>query len=284
MNETNNGHQPGPGPPDWESKVPEPVTCRRCGKESSAAEQLCPYCGARLPGGPAGPARVSRHRAEAGVPLIRLIWIFCAVLLVSLIYGWIVHFGFKDEVRLDWATRQRALFRQLTAEGADTILVVVAIFWVGRPPALPRVSRKGQLAAWLLAVPVLAVLLAANFGYAWLLRNILLLPLRETRLGADGLIGWMVLAHCAQPAIVEELFNRYLALGVLRTVTGTHGAILISSIMFGVAHIFNPLSIPMLIAIGMALGYLRVMSGGLLLPILMHFGHNGFIILTELVS
>jgi membrane protease YdiL (CAAX protease family) len=247
------------------------------------AQVMCGYCGARFTTGSAAVQQANRKPAGPGASLLRLIWIFSALLLVSLIYGWIIHFGLSPELQLDSGFREQALIRQLAFEFLDSVLVLGALFWVGRPPPLRRVARNRRLTAWLLAFPVLAILLAANFGYAWLLRNALLFPhVEEMRLADKALFGWMVLANCIQPAIVEEFFCRYLAFGVLRTVTGLHSAVLISAIMFGMAHIFNPLFIPVFITIGMALGYLRVMSGSLLLPILLHFGHNGFITLVEL--
>src|SRR5581483_9169148 len=93
-----------------------------------------------------------------------------------------------------------------------------------------------------------------------------------------GLSSWSVALVCLQPAVVEELFFRYLALGALRTVTGTAAAVLVSSVMFGMAHIFNPLGIPMLIVVGVALGAMRVASGGLLLPMVMHATHNAVVL------
>jgi membrane protease YdiL (CAAX protease family) len=284
MNEPNDGLERGPDAPESGSRVDEPLSvCWRCGKKATAAQVVCAYCGARFTSEPAAVRQATRKPSGAASPLLRLVWIFSALLLVSLIYGWIIHFGLGHERNFDRASRQRALIRQLVVELVDSMLIVGALLWVGRPPPLPKASRKKRLAAWLLALPVLAVLLAANFGYAWLLRNVLLFPSVEKMwLAEDGLVGWIVLANCIQPAIVEEFFCRYLALGVLRTVTGIHAAILISSIMFGMAHIFNPLFIPVFIVIGMALGYLRVMSGVLILPILLHFEHNSFIILSEL--
>lgn len=51
--------------------------------------------------------------------------------------------------------------------------------------------------------------------------------------------------------------------------------------MFALAHLYNPLGLPILFLIGIILGYARVYSGGLLLPMLMHFGHNFAIIYLE---
>ena len=75
-------------------------------------------------------------------------------------------------------------------------------------------------------------------------------------------------------AIVEELFFRYLALGTLRRVLGMHGAVWVSAVMFGMAHIFVLPSIPLLTLVGVVLGYMRVWSGGMTLPISLHFLHN----------
>jgi membrane protease YdiL (CAAX protease family) len=44
--------------------------------------------------------------------------------------------------------------------------------------------------------------------------------------------------------------------------------------MFGLAHLGVPLSVPILILIGVMLGYARVLTGGVCIPILLHFIHN----------
>ncbi|HEV3257192.1 MAG TPA: CPBP family intramembrane glutamic endopeptidase [Gemmataceae bacterium] len=49
--------------------------------------------------------------------------------------------------------------------------------------------------------------------------------------------------------------------------------------MFGMAHVGVPLSIPLLMVVGLFLGYVRTASRSLLLPMLMHFGHNAAILL-----
>jgi len=47
-----------------------------------------------------------------------------------------------------------------------------------------------------------------------------------------GLV-FLALAVCVQPGVVEELFFRCLALGILRGSMGDHAAVMVSSIMFG---------------------------------------------------
>ncbi len=281
MNEPDHDSEPVREMPNSQPKVEEEDICWRCGK-LIGGQAVCCHCGARAATGPAVNPRDSRRPADSGTSILRLIWIFSALLLVSLIYGWIIHFGLRSEPHIEGGFTTAALIRQLTFECIDSVLVVGALLWVGRPSPLPTATPNRRLAAWLLAPAVLAILLAANFGYSWMLRNILLFPDVTEMPHADAaLLGWIVLANCIQPAIVEELFCRYLALGVLRMVINVHGAVLISAIMFGMAHIFNPLFIPVFVGTGIILGYLRVMSGGMLLPMLLHFGHNGFITLLE---
>ena len=129
---------------------------------------------------------------------------------------------------------------------------------------------------------MLAGLLAVNYAYHLVIRKIIDVPLFfDQDVIASQLTGLSLLAVCVQPAIVEELFFRYLALGTLRRVTGTHLAVILSSVMFGIAHLGVPLSMPLLMLIGLALGYLRVCSGSLLLPIGVHFLHNAAILWIE---
>jgi membrane protease YdiL (CAAX protease family) len=62
---------------------------------------------------------------------------------------------------------------------------------------------------------------------------------------------------------------------------GDHGAIWVSAVMFGLLHLYNPLGMPMLIVVGAGLGYMRLVSGGMLLPMLMHGFHNALVIALE---
>jgi membrane protease YdiL (CAAX protease family) len=162
-------------------------------------------------------------------------------------------------------------------EVIDTILVLVALAKVGRGP-LPAVSGSATVSAWLVAVPVLAALLGLNHLYHEALRDFL----RQNGLArpAVPLDGAAVLLVCVQPAVVEELFFRYVAFGALYRATGVHTAVWVSAVMFAVAHIYNPLGMPYLFLVGAVLGYARVW-GGLALPVVMHFFHNLAVLAIE---
>src|SRR5258708_36568856 len=105
--------------------------------------------------------------------------------------------------------------------------------------------------------------------------------MRDAIVATMGVTPLVLVSYCLEPALIEELFFRYLALDTLRGVMNVHAAVAVSSVMFGLAHIGVPLSIPMLALVGVALGYARVASGRLALPVLLHFLHNFVIVLMR---
>jgi uncharacterized protein len=245
-----------------------PTTCWRCGLDFAEPRAVCPLCEARLTGETPKPQEHEQGRVHA--PVITLLKFFVVLLAMSLVYGWVVHFGLRGEDFLDdQADPRRPIV--VTVEALDAVLVLFALLMIGRPPALGRRSICRRLIAWLAAGPILAATLGLNIGYHLALRH--LLPTLPSREGHD-FSAWNLLLVCVQPAIVEELFFRYLALGTLRRVLGTHGAVWVSAVMFGMAHIFVLPSIPLLTLLGVVLGYMRVWSGGMTLPITLHFLHN----------
>jgi membrane protease YdiL (CAAX protease family) len=124
--------------------------------------------------------------------------------------------------------------------------------------------------------------MAMNFAYIHLVKTGLGLPDAAFEMAKrPELFAWVLLAICIQPAIVEELFFRYLALGHLRTILGTSGAVIVSGVMFGLAHINNPLGIPYLIVMGIGLSMIRVAGRSLAIPILIHFAHNAMVLWWE---
>lgn len=266
--------------------IPVWLTCWRCAKSVESSHDFCPYCRARL--APAAPAVVVRAPAPADHDfqmIARVLWVFGGLLATSVIYGCLEQFGFSDKANSDLGTFRQQLYRMLALEIIDALLVVAALCWITRPPAEVRPTLDTRLSAWAGSLPLVVLLLALNWGYHALLKNFLSVPLWFDEIVIKSeLTGLSVLATCVQPAVVEELFFRYLALGTLRRFMGIHGAILVSSVMFGMAHIGVPLSIPMLTVIGVVLGYARIVSGGLALPMFMHFCHNAAILYLEACS
>jgi membrane protease YdiL (CAAX protease family) len=135
---------------------------------------------------------------------------------------------------------------------------------------------------WVAGPVVLALLLGLNVGYHRLIRNYVQFPSWAVE-HSESFSPWIILIFCLQPGIIEELFFRYLAQGTLSRMMGVHGAVWVAAIMFGMAHTFVPLSIPILTVVGAGLGYVRVWSGSIVLPMLLHALHNAVVLWLEQV-
>ncbi|MGE3808729.1 MAG: lysostaphin resistance A-like protein, partial [Gemmataceae bacterium] len=157
-----------------------------------------------------------------------------------------------------------------------------ALLLLSRPPVVAGPTVETRLLTWFSGLPALVGLLGKNLAYHALLKRVINSPGWLDQLTIKQQVNLLsILVICVQPAIVEELYFRYLALGTLRRFMGVHGAVLISSVMFGLAHLGVPLSVPMLTVIGVGLGYLRVYSGSLVLPMLVHLAHNTVVLIIE---
>jgi membrane protease YdiL (CAAX protease family) len=87
-------------------------------------------------------------------------------------------------------------------------------------------------------------------------------------------IEWQIVVLIVQPAIFEELFFRDILLGNLRTRFGIKAALIVSSLLFAVCHVGAPIVWPSLFVVGFALGVVRLTSGTIILPILLHAFNN----------
>ena len=162
----------------------------------------------------------------------------------------------------------------LAQELADTALVAMMLLLIPRPPRWP--APRAWI-AWVAALPLLGVVLAFNFGYQAVVKGLLesigvpVLDIEDITLDY-GI--WAILLVCVQPAVVEEMMFRYLFQGHLRPQVGLHGAVWIAAAAFAFAHVGRGVGWPLLAVIGAFLGYARVTSGSMLLPIGLHFLHN----------
>ena len=94
-----------------------------------------------------------------------------------------------------------------------------------------------------------------------------------------GLMGAVVVV-CVMPAIFEELAFRGVIQSSLSHVLGSTQAVLVTTMLFAILHLSLP-SMPHLVTLGLALGYLRARTGSLYPCMLLHFCHNLLVILSE---
>jgi len=277
------GDEPPPvGGSDDVVEVEETRECWRCGLvQVPAASGRCRRCQARIAEpdewsvrprgrGPGGAGPTGPTGPTGPNPLPTVVVVFALMLLTSVVWGWVLlgsaHLSDED-----------VLAGTVVVEAVDTVLVLIALARVGRRP-LPEPTPGARWRAWTVAVPVFGLLIVLNVLYGAVLKDWLKVadpPFRQRPLDAV-----VLLVACVQPALVEELFFRHVAFGVLRQSTGPHATVWISSVMFAGAHIYNPLGMPYLFVAGLVFGYLRS-SGGLALPIVLHFCHNLGVLLLE---
>ena len=210
-------------------------------------------------------------------PLIVVLVAYAGMMSVSFsqaVYGLLLN---TDRIAAqDGGMRRELFYDTAVVEGIDAVIVAVALLVASRP--LRRSAAWHRLSTWLLSGPGFVVAIGVNFGYHALLVYLFTDGTEPADDSTKELLtrdGWRtVLTVCVQPAVVEELFFRFLLLGHLRHHLGLHASVWLSSVLFGMAHLGNIPGWPVLIVIGAGLGYARVLSGGLALPILLHFCHN----------
>jgi membrane protease YdiL (CAAX protease family) len=199
-----------------------------------------------------------------------VIVIYALMLVVSVFWGWVMLAG-GARMTPDAVTAGTFLVEMI-----DAVLVVTAVCVLGRV-GLPDPPPGARPAAWALSAPTLFLLLCLNLAYSALLRQFIGLDAGPK---GPGLTPITLLVVCVQPAVVEELFFRYTALGVLRRASGLHAAVWVTAAMFAMAHVYNPLGVPYLFLAGVVFGYARAW-GGLSLSMLMHFVHNLAVVAIE---
>jgi uncharacterized protein len=258
-----------------DTSEPDPtMACWRCQLLTPATLSRCPHCSARLRtttevtgSEPLSEPTNSRGWDDVRPPLVSFVWL----LIVSIGMGFAI-LAVGPNAQPDVLLGIQIVFKVI-----HTLFVLIA--WKStRPVHLPTSPFRRR--AWLLALPVLAVCLLVNIGSSTLMNDFVQLPARLQR-EPDKLTVVTLGTGCLQPAVVEELFFRYLLLGAFWRVMSPRGAVWVSAAAFAICHVYNPLAMPYLFLFGGVLGYARVWSNGVVLPMVMHFLHNFVILALE---
>jgi membrane protease YdiL (CAAX protease family) len=204
---------------------------------------------------------------------------FVCFLLLGICHSNMLHSGTGDDPY--YLPDGRELVHLLVEfEAIATLLVLFTFAAAGRPPRILPSPRRRSV-TWLFAPFALLLLLAFNFAYGHVIKQYVGKPPFFEYVDITDVIHstWLlILLVCIQPGVVEELFFRHLMLGHFRNLMGNHGAVWASAVLFGAVHIHNQPGLPVLIVLGAGLGYLRLYSGSLLLPMLAHGVHNGVVL------
>ena len=247
------------------------TTCWRCDLVVYSDDAQCPHCGAQLLS--PSPQQIAERIESTESKMIKALFTSFAVLLVtSIIHYLMLEKSLGDVEEITARIRTEVFTQILVIEAIDTIVVLFVTSLYFRQIFFGQ-QALAPLAGWGLSLPLLALSLGLNYAYHYVLRSILLQPMWEDDL-VEKFDLLVLIAYCIQPAIVEELYVRGFCMSALMSVTGRNASVWISAAMFGLLHISSPLSMPYLMLLGGVLGYVRLMTGGLLAPMLLHFLHN----------
>lgn len=263
--------------------VADGFACWRCGLTVAIGSAACPHCGAMLKSTQSAPESSDKSAPTSEYLLNLLFCTYLILLATGILHAFILR-NVVDAKDIENHTFRSTAFACLSvAEAIDTVIIAIALWKARGLKSRIQPRRQTRILAWILALPALAMLLALNLGYHALLRNMLQVPLLTDHLMTKfDLIA--VLTICVQPAFAEEAYCRWFTLDSLRGPLGTHAAVWITGLMFGFLHVAMFSSIPYLIVFGACLAYLRLMSGTLWLPIMLHFSHNLIILLIGCIG
>ncbi|WP_437229091.1 CPBP family intramembrane glutamic endopeptidase [Planctomicrobium sp. SH661] len=248
-----------------------PRSCRRCRNPFDAEQSRCPVCGASAESSSsaAGIAIDTNDVVDRG--MLAVCYCYGAMLGISALYG----------VTRSTKIAETPTGRLISCGVTLAVFIGAALIaWrKTRNVPVPIEPLHSPLKAWTLLLPLLALALAANSGYHRVLKNDFHVPVTDNYVELLGSVTAAILMVCVAPALVEEFFFRSIAWKPTRNLMGSHATVLVTSAMFGMAHIGVPLSIPILFGVGLVLGYLRLWSGGLIAPMIAHFLHNLVVVL-----
>jgi uncharacterized protein len=260
------------------------VDCWRCRKSISEAASVCPYCDAKSLNPQNVSATLVENSSTHHQALIHALLWFAAMLAISVVHGVFVHVRVLFGGPNNGLTDGELLVLTTVVSLFGLALTIGAASHVKVPTVPLEPSTSVRLLAWPIGGLVLAGLLGLNIGYHWVLIQMLDVPQVHVQFESTAQWIWWGILITILPAVTEEFFFRFIMFDCLRNVVNRETAVWLSALIFGMAHIGQPFSIPVLIIIGVALAYLRLLSGGLALPMIIHCLHNAVVGYLEYIQ
>jgi sodium transport system permease protein len=210
--------------------------------------------------------------------------VLCGVVLLVILF----FANFVVAMPLDWRGFATALIvRQIALFATPVLLMTVML------TSRPRKTLQLSVPRWS-AIPAAIALAVVMHPVAMVLGQAVrsLYPFssetQQLMVSLQAMVNrapmWSVLLVMAlAPAVCEELAFRGFILTGLRHTGHKWGAILLSSIFFGVAHGMLQQSLNA-VALGMVLGFIAIQAGSIIPCILFHFLYNSLILLASRVT
>lgn len=249
--------------------------CWKCGRRVARVRLVCGHCRATPAPDWLKEAGFGRNRARIFLPdpRARAVVASVALMLPGLVRGLTARFGLaagsiagRDEAR-------RAMAWTLGSELAALALIGLALAWLPRGAAPGRSSLGRRIGVW--ALTALAVVPAVALARAYLVGLESWLGPFRVDAAVAGVLGPtappVLLTFALLPALIEEPFYRGRLVDLFRPARGVHGSAWWTAGLFGLAHLDTPALLPLLVPMGAALGYLRLLGGGTALAIAARF-------------
>lgn len=248
-------------------------------------QRFCGRCGAALYPEDAGCARCMQADADLEEqqsaspvaddrPSFKLAMVLFGVLLASFLPFMLIHL--EDDTQFIYAIEH---FVQVF----DALLVLgfVAYCWQTMWPLFKTIPVNWCLAA--IPTGVGTVTMALVFSWALLQVTGLVDESYYVVPAFEAGYGWtyLILSIVIQPAIIEELAFRGVIFDGVRKVLSDRETIIVTGLMFMVLHIAALGMFPVLLLMGLILGWLRLKTGSIWPCILLHATHNGLVLVYE---
>jgi len=257
------------------------VPCWRCGHHWVAGTEWCRHCQAKL-------TKQSSQRNEEQFillngrmhPLFVGLAFSAAMFTISMFMRLLSetpYFQNGDEVA-------GMVFMGIW-EVMDFLLVLASVLYIGADKTCSLMKFSKTTCFGWAALLLLPLIMLINYAYHGIVAEWIGWDVLDFGYVDYHNYFWIILIlYCVQPAIVEEVFFRGVMGYCFETVTSPRVSIVLMAILFSLAHVADPISMPYFFFIGLYLGLLRYLSGGLMVPILAHFLHNGAVTWIEILQ
>lgn len=211
---------------------------------------------------------------------IRFVIGYYLATLAVLSCSWIVHRWMDITPTIYWSMLQMALLYSLiTAVAIYDRRIILPML---RPPRGPFAVRA-WLAGLLAPLITLGCVSVQQFVFSPFIRDA---AEKTPNMWVKAGWGWgaVFVTTAIFPAVFEEIALRGSVLARLLRLTGVRAAIIASAVMFAMLHLNIIGTVFYLVPMALLAGWIRWRSGSLLPCILLHFLHNGAVVLVEYLN
>lgn len=263
--------------------------CKDCGSVFSDDYSFCNICGTKAPAfSSTGQVFLSILKALGFVAFFEVVQSVMTVFFTILVCVYqLVNYGFSGfdpELILSSILDQSFLISIVS--GSVTVIMFFLFFVIRKKSFADEIKIK-KFTLW--TIPLILIMgIALNFFTSF---SMAFIPIPDklieiydemySTIGEGNRIVEFIAVAVIAP-IAEEITFRAFAFGMIRKKTPFWFAALVSSVIFGIAHM-NPISFVYTTLLGFLLAYLYEKTGSIIVPILLHFGFNSGMYFVERV-